>query len=78
MPDLGLFPSKQVCVLPHLSCLFCLPDTWNVALKAEARAAISDYGNGDGGYGRWDNMIEIFGVADAPLSLLESPLLTFA
>ena len=45
---------------------------------AEASAAISDYGDGDGGLGWWNNMVERFGGADTPSLLLDSLLLTFA
>ena len=61
-----------VSVSSCLFCLFCLPNIQNVALVAEASAAISDYGDGDGGLGWWNNMVERFGGADIPSLLLDS------
>ena len=48
--DLGSSLQIGLCVA-LLFCLFCLPNIQNGALMAEASAAISDYGDGDGGLG---------------------------
>ena len=73
--DLGSSLQIGLCVA-LLFCLFCLPNIQNVALMAEASAAISDYGDGDGGLGWWNNMGERLSGADTPLLLLDSLLPT--